>query len=368
VPTSGIVVTEGANQAHHELYVDGVSVSELWVVYRTMRIGGATVRMGGIASVGTLKEHRNRGYSRRVLENCTEWMAAQGFDCATLFGIPDYYHRFGYAPCLIDCELTIATRRAERAEPRRTRRPFTPEDRPALARIYAEQNARQTGSVERSADSEWFAHGSSWYRRTEAWVFCDPTGRPAAYAARDASDEAVTVCDLGAATAADYADILRWAADCAIELRCGEIRFHLPLGHPFADYAAHFGARVTATYHPDSDGMGRILNLETFLRAIAPELATRARAADASPGSVRLETDLGASVLTWDGAAVGVTAGGEAQSTVRLPQHRLMQAAMGYHSGEIVLALPEASLEGDGALFRALFPHRPGYMWLPDHF
>jgi hypothetical protein len=43
-------------------------------------------------------------------------MAENGFDCATLFGINDYYHKFGYAPCLTWNEWKIQTRDAERAE------------------------------------------------------------------------------------------------------------------------------------------------------------------------------------------------------------------------------------------------------------
>lgn len=368
MPSSEIVITESANEAHHELIVDGHSVSGLWVVYRSMRIGAAVVRMGGIAGVGTAEEHRNKGYSRRVLENCNLWMRDQGFDCAILFGIPDYYHRFGYAPCLIDCEMTLRTRQAERAVPHLKARPFTAGDRAALAPIYAAQNARITGTLERSPDGAWFAHGTRWNLSTEPWVFCDLAGNVRAYAARDAWDESVTVCDLGAIAPADFADILRWAADRAIALRCGEVRFHLPPGHPFADYATDYGARVTQTYHHTSDGMGRILNLVPFLRALAPELTIRARAAGIGTASARLETDIGVATLTWDGSEVRAEDDVPAAATLRLPQHRLMQLAMGYHSVEIALALPGVSAEGDIDLLRALFPREPGYMWLPDHF
>ncbi len=365
--TSEIVVTEREHDAYHQLLIDGQCVSYLTVVYRTMRIGRATVWMGGIAGVGTDKEHRKKGYSRRVLENSNVWMAEKGFDCAVLFGIPDYYHRFGYAPCLIDCEVAMPTRRAERAAGHLTVRPFEPEDREALLPIYTAENAQQTGSLLRRADWEWFGHGTNWFKRTEPWVFCDADGKPRAYAARDISDDTVAVCDLGAASPADYADILRWAGDKAVELRCGEVKFHLPLGHPFADYASHFGARVTSIHHHTSDGMGRILNLVPFLTAIAPELTARAKAAGPAAGSVRLETDIGAATLRWDGEAV-IVSRDDAATTARLPQHRLTQMAMGYHGAATVLALPEASCEGDMALLCALFPCRPGYMWLPDHF
>src|SRR5436305_890107 len=95
------------------LFVEGKSVSRLAVVDLEMRVGGANVKMGGIADVGTDREHRNKGYSRRVLEYATEWMTEQGYDCATLFGIPNYYDKFGYAVCLSECWFELATRPLE---------------------------------------------------------------------------------------------------------------------------------------------------------------------------------------------------------------------------------------------------------------
>ena len=53
--------------------------------------------MGGIAGVDTNEEHRNKGYSRRVMEDCTAFMTENGFDVAMLFGIPNFYPKFGYA-------------------------------------------------------------------------------------------------------------------------------------------------------------------------------------------------------------------------------------------------------------------------------
>ena len=39
---------------------DDGNASRLWVVEKTMRIGEATVRFGGIAGVGTRREHRRK--------------------------------------------------------------------------------------------------------------------------------------------------------------------------------------------------------------------------------------------------------------------------------------------------------------------
>ena len=54
-------------------------------------------------------------------------MTQEGFDCAILFGIPDFYDKFGYAVCLPECRTEMRTRDAERADATLTARPYTPD-------------------------------------------------------------------------------------------------------------------------------------------------------------------------------------------------------------------------------------------------
>src|SRR5688500_988060 len=107
--------SDSGRSTKHELMVGGEAVSHLWVQHLRMRVGSAVVRMGGIAGVGTERAHRMKGLSRRVMENSTRWMEAEGFDCATLFGIRDFYDKFGYAPCMLVPRFEVRTRDAERA-------------------------------------------------------------------------------------------------------------------------------------------------------------------------------------------------------------------------------------------------------------
>src|SRR5436190_18336966 len=77
-----------------DLRIDGRSVSRLWVVTITLQIGQATVRMDGIAGVGTETEYRRRGYSRRVMEATVERMRAGDAALSMLYGISDFYPKF----------------------------------------------------------------------------------------------------------------------------------------------------------------------------------------------------------------------------------------------------------------------------------
>ena len=76
---------------------DEEMVSQLGLREYQMRFGSAQLKMGGIDGVGTPEEHRNKGYSRRVMEHTIEYMNENEYDVSMLFGIPNFYYKFGYA-------------------------------------------------------------------------------------------------------------------------------------------------------------------------------------------------------------------------------------------------------------------------------
>src|SRR5215213_10701785 len=78
------------------LQLDGRQVSRVVIVPMVMRIGAAVVRMDGIGGVGTEEEFRNQGYSRRLMETAVQQMQQGDAALSTLFGIQDFYQKFGY--------------------------------------------------------------------------------------------------------------------------------------------------------------------------------------------------------------------------------------------------------------------------------
>jgi hypothetical protein len=365
-----IHVTPEDRSFHHQLLLDGAEASGLWVVDRQMRIGGTEVRMGGIAGVGTGRQHRNRGYARRVLHNSTDWMIANGFDCAMLFGIPDFYHRFGYAVCLPDCRYNVLTRDAERAAPTLTVRPLTPEDGPAILEIYTANNAMLTGSIVRDAQTPLFPKGSEWGSGVDAVVFTDDRDTVQAYAARDADRDWLRISELGVRHERYAPDVVRWAAERAVDARYEKVSFLTPPDSPFSIYLTQYGAEQQITYHRNSDGMGRLLNLRSFFAKTLPEWTRRAQSAPAlqDGDALRLETDIGAITLLWTGEAMELGRDETVQGVITLPQSRLMQVAMGYYGAETALAFPDVKVTGDWNLMQTLFPRRLPYMWVTDHF
>src|SRR5688572_2437017 len=83
-----------------EVMEGGEWASRLWIVDKDMRIGGAAVRIGGISSVETPERHRGKGLASRAMEAALRLMEREGYHATILHGIPDFYHRFGYVPCM----------------------------------------------------------------------------------------------------------------------------------------------------------------------------------------------------------------------------------------------------------------------------
>src|SRR5262249_16217701 len=152
------------------------------------------------------------------------------------------YDKFGYAVCLPDVWLDVKTRDARRATPTLNARPYTPDDLPAVLEIYAANSADLTGSIVRTETTKWFSHGSWWDAGSEPFVFTDASGTVVAYAARDLSNDAVYVTEVGANRLEHYSDIVRWAADRAVELVVEKITFFVPPDSLFSAYMAQFGA------------------------------------------------------------------------------------------------------------------------------
>ena len=88
-----------APDGHSEakLLVNETDVSSLAIIPLRMRIGAAIVRVDGIGGVETPEAHRMRGYARRLLETTVEHMRRGKAALSFLYGIQDFYPKFGYA-------------------------------------------------------------------------------------------------------------------------------------------------------------------------------------------------------------------------------------------------------------------------------
>jgi len=373
---------EAPGRYRRELWLDSeTQVAHLFVLDYVMRIGSAQVRMSGIGDVYTERAHRMKGYMRVLYEDTVAYMTREGYDVSMLFGIPNFYTKWGYAVCMPECSLTIKTRDAELAgELARpiAARPIAAGDMPAVLELYNHRNATRTCSIVRSLEGfPEFTKGSWYGTPTAPLVWTDETGRLLGYAAIDKADEEVKVTELEAWDEGLFPTMLYAIVEQAVAKRCETITIYAPSDGAFASYVQRYGGKWAISYNRHGGAMMRILNQLRLFEKLAPEFSRRLAALGlaTATGRVCLVTDLGVVALDIASGAVSVSANGllcreeVAIPTVRLPQELLTQWLVGYRSVADGLNSPGVEADAEAIpLLNALFPKHDATMWRADHF
>lgn len=351
-----------------EFMVDGEAVSKLVVVDFKQQIGSLVVRMGGIGGVETRKEHRRKGYSRKLMENSLCWMRQNGFDTTLLYGIKKFYPKFGYAPAFPEIIFTIPVRDAERVRPSGySFKMFAPQYiKPVLA-MYHKNNTGRTGPTRRDPKFwKYFKQGASWGRKAVCKVGMDKHGRLAGYFVYDEENLDAIVTETGFTTPRVFPDILRAAARVALKQRLEYITFFLPQDDAFMEFCKPLGVIKKVNYARDGGGMVRMINIPEALRKVSSEFSKRMR----GKGRLNICTNLDDVGLSWSKGSVSVHKGTIKEAlSARMPQWALAQLLYGYRSA--------SGLENAGVLkvskqavsiLEEMFPLTVHYHYRADHF
>jgi len=355
------------NRTKIELMVDDQAVSNLTIVDLDVRIGDCVLRCGGYAGVHTEREQQMKGYGRQIIEEGIIYMREQGYHLSALFGIPDFYHRFGYAPALVECEAKIATRDAELAPKRYTVREIDPHedegrDASAMAEMYAQLNKNRTGTVVRN-EKTWYGYhlGANWGSRISAYLVCDGD-EILGYAVYNQVPRAFVLAEMGYTAHDVFGTILAEAAERAWTKRVEHIILHMPPDDPFLAYCQAYGCEIKLTYNRNADGMARIINQSETLAEIAPMLRRRLEAAASvdAVGQLMFVTDLGKD-------QVGLGTGPD--RCIEVSQSVLTQWIMGFVNPATSAIRHGLTMdENDLVLLEMLFPVTQPYMHWADHF
>jgi GNAT superfamily N-acetyltransferase len=392
------------------LLLDGRQVSRVVIVPMLMRIGAAVVRMDGIGGVSTEEEFRNRGYSRRVMETAVEQMRRGDAALSTLFGIEDFYQKFGYETT--GPEYTVVLPLAETTAPTRSLprgwrfRPLTPGDMPAVMRLYHANTRRATGALVRHdagddpSETERLADLNPDARKIglRAWnrlqgiavepgedacrVLVDQSGRIGAYAWFGANwwmgvrrrdlPGAFHIAE-GMARDAEVADTLlvacrTWAEEAGSD---GDgIALAIPPEGPVAMAAAYEGGQMLGVYTRGGNFMGRVLDLGRLLRLLQPELAARVRSARLPfQGRLNFRTDEDEAAIVIRDDDVQVDGRASGGLVVELPQTALARLCLGgFDPADVLARLPNRPNAEVEAVLRALFPRRMPHIYPMDRF
>lgn len=352
-----------------ELVHDQRSVARLWIVDRIMRVGDQRVRVGGIAGVGTDRAYRKRGLASQVLGNALELMRDEGYDLSFLFGIQDFYHRFGFATCMAERRFSLDTRDAERVKGAPSMRLFRPGAKGGseirqIRQMYNRLNRVRTASIVRERGWNCFPMASGFGVDPKVYVWDQGAGRIGAYAVCDARADRCRAAEVGAESSAGMAAIIRLLARRAVSLRRERIQVCMPIDSEFAIHCRGLGLVDETRYERNAGPMARIINLQSTMTKLQPLWAQRWQRGErldlqTDIGKLRLERKKNGVVCSEAGSGRGARAG----------QDGLVQALLGYRSVEDLKragALKANRAQED--MLSQLFPLQESHMSWPDRF
>lgn len=389
MPHEEIIIAQEQNGAKRViLQADGEAASWCWIVPFTIRIGAATVRMDGIGGVETKPEHRLKGYASRVLRRAVEEMTAGDAGITMLYGIRDFYHRFGYVTAGPEYAIFLPSLSDEASLPAGWRvREFTSQDLPAVQAVYERATALATGVAVRAKDGGIWkrmlaAPGS--YPQDELWLAVSPGGEIQGYAWR-----ARRCWSIRYILEPEFPNALAWGEVIALTPRAAdalltfcrrrakeegkeEALLPVPPDSVLAHAARYTDCRAVQMYSANGGSMVRLLDTWRLLKSLEPELLRQVRTAGSSVPARQLtiRTECGQASLRVSSSGVEVLPKGAApHEVVDIPQGTLARLALGFApAGDLCARLPEPPTDEVIALLEALCPLRYQHMYLPDRY
>ena len=342
-------------------YRDGTLVGGLRVARYDLRVGRAAVSMGGLSWVSTLEKYRMEGYGAELVGDAVDYIGSCGCDVSLLFGISDFYHRFGYAPAMSGQCVVVNTKDACRAKQYCSVRRFAPRDAEAAIRCFNRNNADRTGTCVRKR-AYW-----PWYRQSfaKARVVEGPRKRMLGYFIAGPAKSVYSVRELVLTPRVEvYETVLAWLGQRAKANHAERIRFEMPTDHHFATYSRDYGALFESRYTRAGGGMMRIMDVSSLLRKIEPELRRRAVSSGQrfTFGRIEFRTDIGT-------ASVCLAERTRGSVTVRIDQNMLIRAIMGRDSFQELRQTGRARVPARAVPeLDVLFPKHIAHVWSLDGF
>lgn len=346
------------------LYDGARKAAELQVIEYHMYLAGVPLPMGGIAEVQTEAAYRRQGLMRTLFGHLDGYLRERGFPVSLLFGIPDFYHRFGYATALVNSVVRIPTRQAELARALLPARAITEADIPMLQALYEQDCRRRSGPLARQT-SAWtrMLRGWAWHEASQHCVVYAHDGTIRGYAFWRPDRRRCHVDELLAADLQALESLLAVLAREAVARRVEYIHFRVPADHAVALLARRLGGTIETRLPYNADGMLRVVDLQAVLDAVAPALAGRL-ASGRGPSGVRLVARTPEGVAA---ASIGEPGGETVEFSTTLPVAG--QLLMGFRDPAEAAAAGDLTIDaGALPLLQRLLPPGSPYCWSFDQF
>lgn len=326
-----------------------------------VRIGTARVRAGGIGAVSTHGDYRRQGLMVRTARASVAAMCEGGYDLSVLFGISNFYHRFGYVRAWCPSVYTVNVSDLPTDRPTGRVRKFTPGHREDITRLYNREHARLTGTAVKPT----YPRGT-YPCPMEGYRWTDARGRTVGYVILRPDRDMQCVEASG-----DPRQGVRVLAGVARRRGFREITFDTL--HDRSRLIKHIrkgNCRVETRHLRSGGDMAATMNLGTTLEKMAPELGRRLRASllDRWRGRLVVADKRETVTLHIDRSRVKVARGGRSKHAIR-GGDRMAQLLIGTDDPAVTLETARMTVTGDAArLAEVLFPNEHPMLSLRDRF
>lgn len=357
-------------------YAGGCAINE-----RVMRAAAGRLPTACVGMVVTHPDYRMRGIGTAILRDAAAFAEANGQALLLLDGIPNFYHRFGYADVWDLTEQVIEPTAVPAEAPAGyTTRPATLEDAPAMLALYERHYGPYTGSFVRSVAYQANQIRTGLNLNNPRRLAVDASGSVRGYLGIPRMGNRARAFEVAADDWPAAAALLRHHA--TLVEPGTELIWSLPLDSPtyytladnlsIADTSGWsnpqrgWSVRSETYAHTRAAWMARIVSLRRVAEGLLPAWQERLEWSGAAPmGTFILRSggEFCAVEVAADGARLLDSAPADAP-VASLPPERLVQLIFGYRPATYVASLPDTDVpDALVPVLDALFP--TGRTWIP---
>lgn len=243
-------------------------VGHLKIVPQILRVGSSQIKSGGFAGVCVKTPLRKKGIARSMIEFALKKLEDENYDISLLFGIPDFYHRFGFVPVFKEFQTILEVKTLKEINhPEYKIGNFQKKYSVDLWKIYHRYLDRFPFFPLRPFNL--------WEYRKEFLqnlkiVFYKSV--PVGYFNLIFEDESIRVEELVCREDLKiYQTILNFLRKEAVKKYRKYIKFNLCGMHPFIKYLKGEDITYQIKYRKNSGAMGKVLNWESLFSKLLPE-------------------------------------------------------------------------------------------------
>ena len=317
-----------------------------------MRVGNAKVRVGGIGSVATHDGHRRKGLMARTIPHSLNAMRDLGYDMTILFGIRNFYHKFGYRRAWNTTQYTVSVADLPSEKPRHKVSKLALRQTPDVCRLYNTHDAGATGTAVRPTYER-----VAWQGRWTGHGWKDRRGRLAGWVLVEARNDRLDCME----AVGDTEQLLRVLTQLARRRGARKVHFvHFPDTDPIIIRLKRGNVSAETHYHKSGGAMVRTVNLASSIRRLTGEFARRLKASylDTWRGKLLITDAREKVLLDINRSKVNVGKATRTKHAVR-GGNEIVQLLIGTDEPGEVVDAAGIRLTGDAKkLVEVLFPNR----------